>query len=58
MDNKTIYALSTVCGKSGVAVVRISGDDAVSAVRKMTNLPADLKPRYAYFSAQAVCICI
>lgn len=51
MDNKTIYALSTVCGKSGVAVVRISGDDAVSAVRKMTNLPADLKPRYAYFSA-------
>ena len=25
MDNKTIYALSTVCGKSGVAVVRISG---------------------------------
>lgn len=53
MDNKTIYALSTgYGGKSGVAVVRISGDDAVSGrTEKGQNLPADLKPRYAYFSA-------
>lgn len=31
MDNQTIYALSTVYGKSGVAVIRISGKDALAA---------------------------
>ncbi len=50
MDNKTIYALSTVYGKSGVAVIRISGTNALEAVKYMTDLSvADLKPRYAYF---------
>lgn len=50
MDNKTIYALSTVYGKSGVAVIRISGQDAVSVIRQMTNIKTDnIKPRYAYF---------
>lgn len=50
MDNKTIYALSTVYGKSGVAVIRISGEDALQVVKKMTTLNADkIKPRYAYF---------
>lgn len=38
MDNKTIYALSTVFGKSGVAVIRISGNSAFSFFDKMTNL--------------------
>lgn len=51
MDNQTIYALSTVFGKSGVAVIRISGKDALSSVSRMTNLDtASLKPRYAYFA--------
>lgn len=51
MDNQTIYALSTVFGKSGVAVIRISGKDALSSVSRMTNLyTASLKPRYAYFA--------
>lgn len=50
MNTKTIYALSTVYGKSGVAVVRISGPDALDVVRRMTSLDTlYLKPRYAYF---------
>ena len=50
MDNKTIYALSTVYGKSGVAVIRISGKNAKQVVQKMTSLKCEtLKPRYAYF---------
>lgn len=50
MDNQTIYALSTVCGKSGVAVIRVSGAEAFRAVEAMTSLNAKtLKPRYAYF---------
>lgn len=50
MDNQTIYALSTVYGKSGVAVIRISGTDALQVVRQMTSLNGDtIKPRYAYF---------
>lgn len=51
MDNQTIYALSTVYGKSGVAVIRISGTDALKVVSQMTNLSVTkLKPRYAYFT--------
>ncbi len=50
MDNQTIYALSTVYGKSGVAVIRISGNNALAALKKMTSLDATkIKPRYAYF---------
>lgn len=51
MDNQTIYALSTVFGKSGVAVIRISGDKALDVVEKMTELnPHAIQPRYAYFT--------
>ena len=51
MDNQTIYALSTVYGKSGVAVIRISGKDAFQVVAKMTPLSVkNIKERYAYFS--------
>lgn len=39
MDNKTIYALSTVFGKSGVAVIRISGDKAFTVFTQLTDLP-------------------
>lgn len=37
MDNKTIYALSTVMGKSGVAVVRISGPIAFAVYDELTS---------------------
>jgi len=50
MRNQTIFAPSTVYGKSGVAVIRISGDDALRAVEKLTSLNIEkLEPRYAYF---------
>ena len=50
MDNQTIYALSTVYGKSGVAVIRISGNNALAALKKMTSLDTTkIKSRYAYF---------
>ena len=51
MTNQTIYALSTAWGKSGVAIIRISGQNAKEVVRLMTNLETVyLKPRYAYFT--------
>lgn len=50
MSEKTIYALSTVYGKSGVAVIRISGTNALDVIRRMSDLPVDrVKPRYAHF---------
>ena len=51
MDNQTIYALSTVFGESGVAVIRISGKEALKSVSCMTNIDiSSLKSRYAYFT--------
>lgn len=51
MTAKTIYALSTVYGKSGVAVIRISGPSALQAITRMTDIDVSgIKPRYAYFS--------
>ena len=51
MDNKTIYALSTVFGKSGVAIFRISGQSAFDAIKKMTAINTKkIKSRYAYFT--------
>lgn len=51
MDNQTIYALSTVFGKSGVAVIRVSGKEALKSVSYMTDINiSSLKPRYAYFT--------
>lgn len=51
MDNQTIYALSTILGRSGVAVIRISGSSALDAVNLLTNLNIKtIKPRYAYFA--------
>ena len=42
----TIYALSTVPGKSGVAVIRVSGKNTAEVVKKLTKskLP---RPRVA-----------
>ena len=51
MDNKTIYALSTVYGKSGVAVIRVSGSRAKEVIERMTDIKTVyLKPRYVYFT--------
>ena len=54
MDNKTIYALSTVFGKSGVAIIRISGTDAAKVVSAMTDIK-NVRPRYAYFTTLHHC---
>lgn len=52
MDNQTIYALSTVFGKSGVAVFRISGTLALNAVEILTDINCkQIKNRHAYFTA-------
>lgn len=51
MINQTIYALSTVYGKSGVAVIRISGEEAIKVIKNLTDINIDkIKPRHAYFS--------
>lgn len=51
MTNNTIYALSTVFGKSGVAVIRVSGKDVLNIISKLTDIDINkIKPRYAYFS--------
>ena len=51
MDSKTIYALSTVFGKSGIAVIRISGKHAFLFFEKMTELNAkNIQPRKMYFT--------
>ena len=49
MNNQTIYALSTVFGKSGVAIIRISGSKAADIITTMTDMDkTKVKPRYAY----------
>ncbi len=47
--NETIYALSSGAGKGGVAVIRLSGTEALTVFEKMTKI-SNPKPRYAYFS--------
>ena len=42
----TIYALSTGPGISGIAIVRVSGDDTKKVIKLLTNLPPP-KPRVA-----------
>ncbi len=50
MNNQTIYALSTVFGKSGVAIIRISGSKAADIISTMTDMDkTKVKPRYAHF---------
>ena len=51
MNNNTIYALSTVFGKSGVAVIRISGPQSLNIISELTNIDiTKIKPRYTYFT--------
>lgn len=52
MSSSTIYALSTVYGKSGVAVIRISGEEVLNIISQMTDINAStIKPRHAYFTS-------
>lgn len=49
MNNDTIFALSSAPGKSGVAVIRISGNDLSHLFRRITN-KKEFEKRYAYFT--------
>lgn len=49
MNNDTIYALSSGRGKSGVAVIRISGDDLSGMARKFIGRD-EIEPRRAYLT--------
>ena len=52
MSKDTIYALSTVFGKSGVAVIRISGEKVLDIINKITKIDvSQIKDRYAYFTS-------
>lgn len=47
-SNSTIFALSTVYGKSGVAVIRVSGPKSLNALHLLLGHHEELRPRYAY----------
>ncbi len=50
MDNKTIYALSTAYGRSGVAVIRVSGSQVKQIIKQITDIDIrNIKARYVYF---------
>ena len=49
MNNDTIFALSSGHGKSGVAVIRISGDNLGTMASRFIGR-RDIKPRHAYFA--------
>ncbi|KAF2149744.1 P-loop containing nucleoside triphosphate hydrolase protein [Myriangium duriaei CBS 260.36] len=46
-SESTIYALSTAPGRAGIAIVRISGSNALSIYRKLCPGFRDPRPRYA-----------
>ena len=43
MFHSTVAAISTPKGKGGVAMIRISGDEAISVVNKIFSLPSGKK---------------
>ena len=47
-NNDTIFALSSGHGKSGVAVIRISGDNLTDVFKTLIK-KSEIKNRYAYF---------
>jgi len=49
MNNDTIFALSSAPGKSGVAVIRVSGDDLSKLFQCITN-KKKVESRHAYFT--------
>jgi len=48
-DDKTIFALASGTGRSGVAVIRVSGSQALEALKMLSEL-ANVKPRAAHFT--------
>ena len=52
MLNKTIAAISTAYGKGGVAMIRISGSEALDvALRAFKTTAKEIKPRYCYYGS-------
>ena len=49
MNNETIFALSSAHGKSGVAVIRISGNELTELFHKIIN-KNEQTPRHAYYT--------
>lgn len=49
MNNDTIFALSSAPGKSGVAVIRISGNDLSELFKRIIN-KHEFESRHAYFT--------
>lgn len=47
--SETIVALATAAGKAGVAIIRISGAEAVTALQLFTGI-VHPKPRYAHYA--------
>lgn len=50
MTNRTIFALATAPARSGVAVIRISGSSALSALAMLTGISQPI-PRHVYYCA-------
>lgn len=53
MLNKTIGAISTAPGKGGVAMIRISGDEALNVALRVfkLNTNSEIKPRHCYYGS-------
>ena len=50
MINKTVAAISTAHGKGGVAIIRISGDEALEIAKRVMKLRAEnIEPRKSYY---------
>ncbi|MBR3126464.1 MAG: tRNA uridine-5-carboxymethylaminomethyl(34) synthesis GTPase MnmE [Mogibacterium sp.] len=46
----TIAAISTAPGEGGIGIVRVSGPESMSLMKRlMFSCPEEIKPRYAYF---------
>ena len=43
MLNKTVAAISTAKGKGGVAVIRISGDNALEIARAVVDIKSEIE---------------
>ncbi len=49
-ENDTVCAISTPWGKGGIAIVRISGDNAISVIKKIfTALPENFESHKLYY---------
>ena len=50
----SIVALSTPPGRGGIGVIRVSGPDALSALRRMTGGEPETEPQPNYMNLRAV----